>query len=146
MKRRLVTALIAAFIAQAANVLAEPRLVWPSLPDLQLREGERIVGFSLQISGGTIRSYPHVPSGWFISIANDPGSAEIRGNIQVGAAALSPDDFESFVGIQKLDLPDLKLTLALEVVVTADFEQERHLKFTGDRIPLSFLNAPELQP
>lgn len=146
MKRRLLAALIAVFIPQVANVLAEPTLVWPSLPDLHLRERERIVAFSLQISGGTIRSYPRVPSGWFISIVNDPGSTEIRGNAQVGAAALSPEDFKSFVGIQKLDLSDLKLALALEVVVTADFEQERHLKFAGDQIPLSFLRAPELQP
>lgn len=64
--------------------------------------GERIVAFDLKASDGSVKSLLSIPRGWFLSITNDAsGATEVRGNAQVGAAALDADYFTRFVGIQR---------------------------------------------
>ncbi len=90
--------------------------------------GGRVIAFDLKASDGSASSLPNVPRGWFLSITNDAsGMTEIRGNAQVGAAALDAGYFTKFVGLQRQS-PAIPISnISLEVVVTTDFINERHI-------------------
>ena len=61
----------------------------------------------------------------------------MRGNAQVGAAALDQSYFNSFVSIERRELGDLKFRIELEVALTADFVNERHANFDMDKLVTS---------
>ncbi len=106
-----------------------------STPDIG---GGRIVAFDLKAFDGSTRSLPNVPRGWFLSITNDAsGAMEIRGNAQVGAAALDVSYLTKFVGIQRQSPETPISSIRLEVVVTTDFVNERHIAIPSADLLLS---------
>jgi hypothetical protein len=126
--------LLACIVVVAGLLLSDQRVLaqqgeidWLSAPTLNTG-GDRIVAFDLKAADCSVRSLPDVPRGWFLSITNDAsGAVEIRGNAQVGAAALSAGYFLRFVGLQRQS-PETPIShLALEIVATKDFVTERHI-------------------
>jgi hypothetical protein len=100
---------------------------WLSVAHLNT-DGGGIFAFDLKASDGSIRSLPAIPKGWFLTIANDAsGTAEVRGNAQVGTAALSANFFVRFAGIQRQSPEHPISRLTLELVVTNDFVSERRV-------------------
>lgn len=127
-------------VAAVPGLADDDQIVWLSVPPGDFKRNERIVGFELKVAAGAIRSVPNVPAGWYISISNDAaGVGEMRGNAQVGAAALEQSYFNSFVSIERRELDDLKFWIELEVVLTIDFVNERHAKFDMDKLVTSSL-------
>src|SRR5438874_11413608 len=60
------------------------------IPHLAMLPGERIIAFTLTLTGSTIYSVGPVPGGWWITADNHScGDSEIEGAIKVGAAALN---------------------------------------------------------
>ncbi len=111
---------------------------WVSAPELKVGRAERVIGFELDATNGFIGSVAHIPAGWYISIRNDEsGAAAIWGNIQVGAAAVGTDFFRRFVAIQQNDPKQPISDVRLEVVVTSDFNHDRHIEVPQDQIVLS---------
>ena len=126
------------FAAVCPGLADDDQVVWLSVPPGDFKRNERIVGFELKVTAGAIRSVPNVPAGWYISISNDAiGVGEMRGNAQVGAAALDQSYFNSFVSIERRELGDLKFRIELEVALTADFVNERHANFDMDKLVTS---------
>ena len=76
--------------------------------------------------------------GVVVSITNDAsGAVEVRGNAQVGAAAVSVGYFRRFVGLQR-QAPETPIShLALEVVSTKDFVTKQHIVVSPDDLALS---------
>jgi hypothetical protein len=64
-----------------------------SIVGLKYDPSERVAGFDFKISGGQVAGFPQIPSGWRITIDNDPSwSSEISGTAIVGATFLPPQD------------------------------------------------------
>lgn len=58
-------------------------------PKVSLNNGERVVGYKIRVRSGQIHSLPVVPTGWNVTVDNDPSwNATVHGSIIVGAAAL----------------------------------------------------------
>jgi hypothetical protein len=95
---------------------------------MPLKGKERIVGFNLTVKSGTITALPSVPSGWNISIDNDPSmTTNYHGTLIVGAAALNQKYFTNFVIIDKDETLGLKFDVNMEIIVTEDFINERRI-------------------
>jgi len=103
---------IAAFLIPIFLVLpsaaAAPEKEWSiSTEHIELRRGERILGFCLKLKSATVTSLPTIPSMWRISIYNfsvkdPPWHTTVDGHADVGLARLEPDFFKkSFVYIRK---------------------------------------------
>jgi len=85
-----------------------------------------VVGFEIQIKSGRVVSFPTVPTGWDISIDNDPSwDTQLRGSSKVGAAALDVKFFGGFLVIEKDESLGLKFEAKGEIIVTEDFEHGR---------------------
>jgi hypothetical protein len=133
-------------LAAVTTRSAQSETVWLSVPFAKIGETERIVDFELKITGATIRSIPQVPEGWFLSLTNDAsGSSEIRGNIQVGAAALYRSFFSSFLFVDKKNDPQIKFSIAMDVSVTKDFEKFKYININTSEMIVS-VTARSSQP
>lgn len=99
-----------------------------SIPQLATAKQEKIVGFKVNVTAGRIVSFPNAPIGWNITINNDPSwHTQVIGSIIVGAASLGSIFFRDFLTIEKYEFMGLKFNVDAEIVVTEDFEIERHL-------------------
>lgn len=94
-----------------------------SIPGLSIGENERIDSFQVVISHGDVISVPRIPTGWSVHIDNSPlWKTTVRGNISVGAAALThqqTDFFEDFLVIQR---NDREFPVYVEVTITTYLE------------------------
>ncbi|MDE1145360.1 MAG: hypothetical protein PW843_01920 [Azospirillaceae bacterium] len=89
-----------------------------SVGPLDVKPGERVIAFHIHIANGGIRSLPRLPMGWSITVDNDASwQTQIEGSIQVGAAALGPEDMKNFLVVEMSDLPTGGLELSGEVMV-----------------------------
>ena len=99
-----------------------------SIPQLAIAKQEKIVGFEVIVTAGRIVSFSTAPMGWNITINNDPSwHTKIIGSIIVGAASLGSNFFRDFLMIEKYEFMDLKFNVDAEIVLTEDFESERHV-------------------
>src|SRR2546426_100453 len=64
--------------------------VWTvSIMHLEIRPGERVIGFDVQIKAAMVTALPKVPPAWNITLDNDPlWTSRVVGSIGVGAGAL----------------------------------------------------------
>jgi hypothetical protein len=70
---------------------ARRQTVCVSIPNLQIGDKERVVGFEIHVGSGRIAALPDIPIGWNVSIDNDPSwNTKIEGSLKVGAAAVPP--------------------------------------------------------
>lgn len=72
MKLNTSVAVVATLLFSVQTACAQKRasIEWVSVPGLNTG-GDRVIGFDLKVSDGSIRSLPNVPPGWFLSITND---------------------------------------------------------------------------
>jgi hypothetical protein len=100
-----------------------------SIPNLQVGNKERVVGFEIHIASGRIAALPDIPIGWNVSIDNDPSwNTKIEGSLKVGAAAVAPGFFREFLFIEKDESLDVPFQISGEIVVTEDFATERRIQ------------------
>jgi hypothetical protein len=124
---------LAATFMTFACLPASGQIVSVSVPKLSLAKGERIIGFEVHVKSGRIALLPNIPIGWNMSVDNDPSwETVVKGSIEVGAAATDSDFLREFMVVEKEPggTPGSPLDLSGEVVVTADFKNERHIKLT----------------
>ncbi len=139
MKSLLCLTIVAAllFAAQTAFAQKQDGIQWLSVPALNTG-GDRAIGFDLKVSHGSIRSLPNVPMGWFLLIGNDAsGMTDISGNVRVGAAAVDASYFRRFVWLRRQDSETPISRVTLDIVVTKDFETERHISVPASGLLLS---------
>jgi len=115
------------------------------VPTDSIQVGERVIGFQLEIKNAMIVGLPSGPVGWGLVIDN-VHSMEIsyKGRIGIGAAAFDLDNKDDLQRLDKFVIIEEDgyepIDLKLELIVTTDFEHERHilLKHTGlQLIPFS---------
>jgi hypothetical protein len=131
MTRVLQLFVLAATFMTFACLPASGQIVSVSVPRLSLAKGERIIGFEVHVKSGRIALLPNIPIGWNMSVDNDPSwETVVKGSIEVGAAATNSDFLREFMVVAKEPggTPDSPFDLSGEVVVTADFKNERHIK------------------
>jgi len=98
-----------------------------SIPNLQVSDKERVVGFAIHITSGRIAALPNIPIGWDISVDNNASwNTEIKASTTVGAAALAPAFFREFLVVEKNESLDVPFQISGEIVVTENFATERH--------------------
>ena len=100
-------------------------------PDLG-RE-ERVAGFWIEVSGGSIRSVLALPPGWVINIDNLAGHVSIQGTLQEGAAAMDPAFFRDFVTVEEDPHPIALFALQGELILTGD---PLDTAYDGRHVPL----------
>jgi|GEM_PF-1454132 len=104
-------------------------LLTVSIPSLPIKKGERVVGFTFHFNSARVAALPNVPMGWNVTVDNDPSwNTAIEGSIGVGAAALEPSFLRDFLRIEKDESLGIPFNVQGEIVVSEDFEHERHLK------------------
>jgi len=124
---------VAAMFMTFVCLPASGQILSVSVPKLSLAKGERIVGFEVHLKAGRIALLPNIPIGWNMSVDNDPSwETVVKGSIEVGGAATDADFLREFMVIEKEPetSSDSRFELSGEVVVTADFKNERHIKLT----------------
>lgn len=102
-----------------------------SLKNISLKQGERIVGFTMRVSSASIHSIPKLPIGWNYKISNSlneqpPCNTILDASIGVGNAALYPNFFDKFVTIEKYKgrwAEDIEFDLEVKLKVTTDFDK-----------------------
>ena len=100
-----------------------------SIPNLQVGNKERVVGFEIHIASGRIAALPNIPIGWNVSVDNNPSwTTEIEASSKVGAAAVAPGFFREFLFIEKAESRDVPFQISGEIVVTEDFATERRIQ------------------
>jgi hypothetical protein len=116
---------------QAYSVSVKP-------PDLAPEE--RVAGFWLEVSGGSIRALLALPAGWVINIDNLTGHTSIQGTLQEGAAAMDPGFFRDFMLVEEDAHPIALFALQGELILTGDaFDTAydgRHVPLIGDQFVL----------
>ncbi|MGB9234562.1 MAG: hypothetical protein WCC04_09120 [Terriglobales bacterium] len=111
------------------GAVAQGQMISISIPSLHLAPKERVVGFELHIKAGRIAKLPNVPSGWNISIGNDPSwNTDIEGTMIVGAAALDSSFFRDFLTVEKSEPLGVPFDVRGEVIVTEDFVAQRRIR------------------
>src|SRR5713101_2452117 len=97
-----------------------------SIPNLQVSDKERVVGFAIHITAGRIAALPNIPIGWDTSVDNNASwNTEIKAST-VGAAALAPAFFREFLVVEKNESLGVPFQISGEIVVTENFATERH--------------------
>ena len=100
-----------------------------SIPNLQVSDKERVVGFEIHIASGRIAALPSIPIGWNVSVDNNPSwTTEIEASSRVGAAAVPPGYFREFLFIEKDESLNVPFQISGEIVVTDDFATERRIQ------------------
>ena len=90
-----------------------------SIPDLRIGENERVDGFTVVISYGDVISVPRIPMGWSVHIDNSPlWKTTVRGNISVGAAALTHQQTDFFKGFLVIQRNDREFPVHIEITIT----------------------------
>jgi hypothetical protein len=112
-------ALVAAFFSFASPAWAQQAYsVSIKAPDLDKQE--RVAGFWIEVSGGSIRSVLSLPPGWVINIDNLAGHTSIQGTLQEGAAAMDPAFFRDFMRVEEDAHPIAIFALQGELILTGD--------------------------
>ncbi len=97
---------------------------------IHLDNGERIVGFKIDISPAAFTSISGLQAGWNINVDNDPKwSSEAKGEIIVGAAALdlaAAGEIHATVEAMEHQQAD-KMDVSGIIYVTKDFETTREI-------------------
>jgi hypothetical protein len=100
-----------------------------SVPALHMDASERIVGFHVEVTSGSIARFHDMPSGWNISVDNDPSwNTKIDGSTIVAAAALDIDFFRDFIVIEKEKKARNPFDVKGEVIVSKDFSHVRKIQ------------------
>lgn len=129
--------LLLAIIVLHTNVIAtSPKEVLNiSIGSLSLAEREKIVGFQFNITAGRIVSLPVVPLGWNITIDNDPSwKTKLIGSSIVGSAALGIESLQDLIVIEKYEFMGLSFGIEAEIIVTQDFEKDRHIHLKKENL------------
>ncbi len=108
---------------------AQRQTLCVSIPNLQLSNKVRVVGFQIHIASGRIAALPNIPVGWNVSVDNNPSwTTEIEASSKVGAAAVDPGFFREFLFIEKDESLDVPFQISGEIVVTEDFATETRIQ------------------
>ena len=123
----------------AAKLAAQNDSESRSLKARNFLEKERMVGFIVKLVSGKIDSLKSAPIGWNINIDNDPSwRTKFIGTCIVGATALSPDEFNNMLIIEKDEFFGEKeeegvkgpnFDISVEITVTEDFDKTRTLTY-----------------
>src|SRR5260370_7609397 len=77
-----------------------------SIPNLQVSDKERVVGFAIHITSGRIAALPNIPIGWDISVDNNASwNTEIKAPTTVTPAPPPPPPFPNFLLVSKNQYP-----------------------------------------
>jgi hypothetical protein len=122
--------LIWAFSATLASS-EERNLLTVTLAHLPAQAGERIVAIEVSIAAGGVYRLDHLPMGWNFVVDNDPSwQTTVKGNIEIGAAAVDSDYFRAFMIVRRFEYSNLKFELRGRVLVTKDFLHERWISLS----------------
>jgi hypothetical protein len=112
-----------------------------SVPLLRTSVGERVVSFEIDVTAGTVQAVSSLPIGWYVAVDNDASwRTKVTANTTVGAAALSPEQFQRIRLLVKKDETYLKFDVSGSVSVTKDFEKERHIPIRMDQFEVTATN------
>jgi len=118
--------LAATFVAIAQVPQSTNETVSVSIPHLATFSGERIVALEIHVTAGVVQSVSNLPIGWYVVVDNDASwCTTIKGNTEVGAAALSAGELRNLRLTVKKDTTYQKFALSGTVSVTQDFEKTR---------------------
>jgi hypothetical protein len=110
-----------------------------SIKNIQLDANERIVGFELKVISGGIRSIGHTPMGWSIQIDNDASwNTVMKGNVEVGSAALDAAFFKDFVMIEKAPQTEPPFNIEMILITTTDFKKEKRYSLKENDLLLRY--------
>ena len=102
-----------------------------SVLHLATSDGERVVSFEFSITSGMVRAISNLPKGWYVTVDNDASwRTHVKGNTLVGAAALSPEEFQQIRLTIEQDETYLKFDLSGTVSVTKNFEKEHPVRLS----------------
>jgi hypothetical protein len=136
----LIAAAVFLFFVSAASPASAQQSYSVSIKAPDLGPEERVAGFWIEVSGGSIRSVLSLPPGWVINIDNLSGHTSIQGTLQEGAAAMDPDFFRDFLVVEEDMHPIALFGLQGELVLTGDpldtAYDGRHLPMIGDQFAL----------
>jgi hypothetical protein len=107
-----------------------------TLQHLALQQGERIIGFHVDLKAGSFESIAPLFPGWTLAVDNDPSwVTNADAGIKVGAAAIDPAQLSKVrFHLKVLEYGDLKFSVTGTVTVTRDFQRERQIKLSSTNI------------
>jgi hypothetical protein len=118
-----------------------------SIPHLRLNTEERVVGFEVLIKSGRVTSIPNTPIGWYLTIDNDASwNTSVKANVSVGAASLDARFFRKFVVVEKNESLGSPFSIQCDVIVTKDFQAQRHIQIGIGELVLKRIPAPKPVP
>jgi hypothetical protein len=88
---------------------------------------DKIVGLELSCDACELSSMPHIPAGWEFNINNNAANRlSVKGDIEVGAAAIGLDELNTMFSIKKL--PGFNMdTLKYKIYTTKDFSKTKDI-------------------
>jgi hypothetical protein len=112
-----------------------------SVPLLRTSAGERVVSFEIDLAAGTVQAVSNLPIGWYVVVNNDASwQTKVTANTTVGAAALSPEQFQKILLVVKTDETYSKFAVSGTVSVTKDFKKERRLQLKMEEFGVTAAN------
>ena len=140
----LVLIMISAVLILSLPIRALSAQIWSiSIKNIQLDRDERIVGFELKVTSGGICSLKSIPMGWNIQIDNDASwNTNMKGEIEVGSAALNQDFFKDFAVIKKAPQEDPPFDVEMVLITTRDFEKEKRYSLKKEKFIFRSLSGP----
>ena len=124
-------------IAVAFVLLSPPALAQQaysvSIKPPDLAPQEKVAGFWIEVSGGSIRSVSRLPPGWVVNVDNLAGHVSIQGTLQEGAAAMEPGFFRDFLVVEEDAHPVALFVLSGELILTGD---PLDTAYDGRHVPL----------
>jgi hypothetical protein len=112
-----------------------------SVPLLKTSAGERVVSFEIDVTAGTVQAVSNLPMGWYVVVDNDASwQTKVTANTTVGAAALSPEQFQKIQLVVKKDETYSKFAVSGTISVTKDFEKKRHIQLKVEEFGVTAAN------
>lgn len=122
--------LIAALMLITTPIHAEQDAIYTvSIRNLEVRAGERVEQFLIEVTAGAFEAMSPIPVGWYFQFDNDASwNTYVKGQVTVGAAALSADQLKQLrFRVRKNEGGGVTFAVSGTVALTTDFETTREL-------------------
>ncbi|MTJ80164.1 MAG: hypothetical protein F8N37_03955 [Telmatospirillum sp.] len=125
-------------VPQNQSFAQQERIITVTFPEIELRNGERIVNFSLLVKGGYFPSISNIPPGWSLTINNAANLwSTIEAGAELGSSALQGPEFRALrFTISQSEIDGIKFDIHLKLDVTSDFINTREINIGMERASL----------